>query len=302
MLLSLLIAPILSWASNNPIVELKTSRGLITVELMADKAPKTVNNFLSYVHEGFYENTLFHRVISDFMIQGGGYNINLEMQEARAPIALEANVGLSNLRGTIAMARLHDPDTARSQFFINTADNSFLDYQNLLNPGYAVFAQVIDGMDVVDAISALATGTVSSAAGILRDVPEDPARIEYIRLREGQLSFTEMQATYTSGDIIKVAVQETMKRQSILDLWVAVMGNDGSLIYVTKEGFSNTPVAFKAQVPVHETRHPVFSFTVPQGLTGQYTLLAIFNKSGAGLDDLMHSLRSNIAQASISLL
>jgi len=308
LLISILIAPIVSWASSQPIVEIITNKGRITVELAADKAPVTVNNFLAYMHEGFYESTIFHRVIDGFMIQGGGYNENLDIFVVHPPIILESNTGLSHVRGTIAMARRTDPDTASSQFFINTADNLFWDYQSLSAPGYAVFGVVLEGMDVVDAISHQPTNKQSVATAVageplfLRNVPIEPVVIETMRLRDGQLNFSEMSASYTAGETVAVILQETMPRTKLLDLWVAIMGADGRLLYVTETGFSSEPSAFKAQVPVNETRHSVFNFSVPQGFTGQYTLFAIFNKPGSGIDDINHSLRSNIAQISIEML
>ena len=301
-LLSLWVNPLVSQASSYTIVDIETSRGLITVQLTDDVTPVTVNNFLSYMDERFYENTLFHRVIDGFMVQGGGFNAELEAQAVHAPIALETNRGLSNVRGTIAMARRSDPDSATAQFFINTADNVFLDYQSFSSPGYAVFGEVIDGMDVVDVISNVATGTASSSIGILSDVPELPVLIEVVRLREGQLSFTEMQATYTVGDVIAVSLKETLTRQRALDLWVAVLTEDGHLLFVTEQGFSITPGAFKTNVSEAETSHPVFELTVPQGLVGHFTLYAIFNNPADGIDNLSHSLRSNIAAISVDLV
>lgn len=306
-LLSLWMVPVLSWASDNPVVDIQTNRGMITIQLAADKAPTTVNNFLSYVDERFYENTLFHRVIDNFMIQGGGYNADLELQETHAPITLETNVGLTNVRGTIAMARRTGANTASSQFFINTKDNLFLDYQSFSKPGYAVFGEVIEGMDVVDSISELQTSNVTAAAAtegaplVLSDVPDQPVLIEAVRLREGQLSFTEMPVAYTAGDKIIVSLEETMTRHKALDLWVAVLTEDGRLLYVTGEGFSEISSVFMANVSVVNTSHSVFELTVPQGLIGRFTLLAIFNKPGAGIENLNHSLRSNIAAISIDL-
>ena len=134
-------------------VRLATSAGDIVVELEAEKAPKTVANFVQYVRAGHYDGTVFHRVIETFMIQGGGYKADLSEKPVRAPIALESRTGLSNLRGTLAMARTNSPDSATSQFFVNVADNPFLDQPNSRDGnGYAVFGKVVDGMDVVDAI------------------------------------------------------------------------------------------------------------------------------------------------------
>ena len=134
-------------------VRLATSEGDIVIELDAEKAPKSVANFLQYVRAGHYDGTVFHRVIETFMIQGGGYKPDLSEKPVRAPIALESRNGLSNVRGTLAMARTGIPDSATSQFFVNVVDNLFLDQANSRDGnGYAVFGKVIDGMDVVDKI------------------------------------------------------------------------------------------------------------------------------------------------------
>ena len=143
----------------NPQVTLVTSKGAITLELDPAKAPISTNNFLSYVGSGFYKDTLFHRVIAGFVVQGGGYTTGMLKRTASVgPIELESKKGLSNLRGTLAMARTNVPNSATSEFFINLVDNLSLDYKNAANPGYAVFGTVVQGMDVVDAIAAQATG------------------------------------------------------------------------------------------------------------------------------------------------
>ncbi len=143
----------------NPQVTLVTSKGAITLELDPAKAPISTNNFLSYVGSGFYKDTLFYRVIAGFVVQGGGYTTGILTPTASVwPIELESNKGLSNLRGTPAMARTNLPNSATSEFFINLVDNLALDYKNAANPGYAVFGKVVQGMDVVDAIAAQATG------------------------------------------------------------------------------------------------------------------------------------------------
>ena len=158
-------------------VQIKTSLGDITVELYADKAPKSVENFLAYAKSGFYDGTIFHRVIADFMIQGGGFTPDLRQKKTRAPVVNESKNGLSNLRGTIAMARTADPNSATAQFFINTVDNPRLDYAGDANPGYCVFGKVTAGLDVVDKIRALPTG----AQGPFRsDVPTTPVIIEKV--------------------------------------------------------------------------------------------------------------------------
>lgn len=152
-------------------VRLDTSEGTIVVELYTEKAPRSVANFLRYVDAGFYDQTIFHRVISGFMVQGGGYTSTFSRKDTLEPVENEANNGLSNTRGTLAMARTADPHSATAQFFINHADNPYLDHRSetMRGWGYTVFGQVIEGMDVVDAIASLPTG----AKGPFRsDVPE----------------------------------------------------------------------------------------------------------------------------------
>jgi peptidyl-prolyl cis-trans isomerase A (cyclophilin A) len=160
-----------AWAQK---VRLATTAGDIVVELDAAKAPKTVANFLAYVRSGHYDGTIFHRVIDGFMIQGGGYKANLSEKPTRAPIPLESRSGLSNLRGTIAMARTGVPDSATSQFFVNVADNLRLDQPNAADgEGYAVFGKVVEGMDVVDRIKAMPT----HAEGEFENLPVKPVTI-----------------------------------------------------------------------------------------------------------------------------
>lgn len=155
-----------------------TTVGPITLELDADNAPKTVENFLSYVSNGFYDGTIFHRVINNFMIQGGGFTADMEQKTPEAPIENEANNGLQNARGTIAMARTQDPHSATAQFFINVQDNDFLNHtgENMQGWGYAVFGKVTDGEDVLDKIRCVQTG---SQAGH-QDVPVEPIIIESV--------------------------------------------------------------------------------------------------------------------------
>ena len=154
-------------------VRMQTSLGDVTLELDAGKAPVSVANFLSYVDDRFYDNTIFHRVISDFMIQGGGFEPGLRQKKTKPPIKNEAPNGLSNVRGSVAMARTSDLDSATAQFFINTVDNS----AHLDRGPYCVFGQVIDGMDVVDKIRAVRTGERSGS----RDVPNEDVVIQSIR-------------------------------------------------------------------------------------------------------------------------
>ncbi|MBA3988718.1 peptidylprolyl isomerase [Aliidiomarina maris] len=157
-------------------VTLTTNHGDITLRLLADKAPETVANFIKYVDSGFYDNTIFHRVIDGFMIQGGGFTPGMSQKEVQAPIKNEANNGVANTRGTVAMARTNDPHSATAQFFINVKDNDFLNFQSesAHGWGYCVFAEVVEGMDVVDAIKAVDTGN----AGFHADVPVNDVVIE----------------------------------------------------------------------------------------------------------------------------
>jgi cyclophilin family peptidyl-prolyl cis-trans isomerase len=178
----LLCTSMVSHAADNPPVSdnhqvtIQTTLGDIVVELYPDKAPKTVANFLQYVDDGFYTNTLFHRVIDGFMIQGGGFTVQFEHKPTRAPVMNEADNGLKNLRGTIAMARTVDPQSATSQFYINVADNPNLDFTDKTPRGwgYTVFGKVIKGMEVVDAIKSQPTGP---GGPFQRDVPKTPVVI-----------------------------------------------------------------------------------------------------------------------------
>ena len=165
----------------NPVVIVETSMGDITVELFQDRAPKTVANFLEYVKAGFYKDTVFHRVIKGFMIQGGGLTADMKQKPTGKPVENEAANGEKNLRGTIAMARTADVHSATAQFFINTVNNSFLDHRSETREGfgYCVFGKVIAGMDVVDMIESSPTGT----AGMYRDVPKVPIVIKDIKLK-----------------------------------------------------------------------------------------------------------------------
>ncbi len=150
-----------------PQVSLFTSKGNITLELDPLAAPLSVNNFLNYVNKGFYRGTLFHRVIPNFVVQGGGYTTGMVKKSDQAsPIELESNKGLSNLRGSLAMARTYLPNSATSEFYINLKDNVSLDYKNAANPGYAVFGKVIQGLEVVDAMALEPTGVVGSFSDV----------------------------------------------------------------------------------------------------------------------------------------
>ena len=157
-------------------VTLKTNHGDITLELFADKAPKTVENFLSYVKDGFYHGTIFHRVIDGFMIQGGGMTPDMEQKTTKDPIENEANNGVANAAGTIAMARTNDPHSATAQFFINVKDNDFLNFssESMNGWGYCVFGKVTAGMDVVEKIKNVKTGNY----GYHQDVPVEAVVIE----------------------------------------------------------------------------------------------------------------------------
>ena len=164
-----------------PQVAMETNRGTIVLELNQAQAPGTVENFLDYVESGFYDGTIFHRVIDNFMIQGGGFTQDLARKETRPPIENEARNGLKNQRGTIAMARTGDPHSATSQFFINVVDNPNLDYPSFDGWGYTVFGRVVDGMEVVDEIRQVPTGPQGPFP---RDVPREPVVIEQMRVIE----------------------------------------------------------------------------------------------------------------------
>ena len=163
-------------------IKMNTSKGTIVLELDADKAPETVANFMQYVNDGFYNGTIFHRVIDGFMIQGGGMQPGMKEKPTNAPVKNEADNGLSNVRGSIAMARTPDPHSATAQFFINVKDNNFLDFRSATPDGfgYCVFGKVVEGMDVVDAIKGVATGS----AGHHQDVPVDDVVIESVEVSE----------------------------------------------------------------------------------------------------------------------
>jgi cyclophilin family peptidyl-prolyl cis-trans isomerase len=162
----------------NPQVEMKTSMGTLVIELYADKAPKSVENFLQYVKDGFYNGVIFHRVIDGFMIQGGGFAPGMKEKPTRAPIPNESKNGLKNEPGTLAMARTNDPNSATAQFFINLVNNDKLDYPSFDGWGYAVFGKVVQGFDVVQKIGKVATGN----AGFFQNVPKTPIVIESVKL------------------------------------------------------------------------------------------------------------------------
>lgn len=164
----------------NPRVVLSTTKGDITIELFAEEAPVTVENVLEYVRSGFYEGTVFHRVIPRFVIQGGGLTADMQRKPTRAPIRNEADNGLKNQRGTLSMARTSDPHSATSQFFINLVDNASLDQPPGGGWGYAVFGKVVAGMEVVDAIAQVPTGFKAGA----QDVPLEPVTITKATIEE----------------------------------------------------------------------------------------------------------------------
>jgi cyclophilin family peptidyl-prolyl cis-trans isomerase len=161
--------------ADNPQVEIKTNLGSVTLELYPDKAPKSVENFLRYVREGYYKGTIFHRVIAGFMVQGGGFNAAYAQKKTGEPIQNEAKNGLKNEVGTVAMARTSDPHSATAQFFINLSNNDFLNYPGQDGWGYTVFGKVLKGMDVVNKIAAIPTGPAGPFRG---DVPRQAVVIE----------------------------------------------------------------------------------------------------------------------------
>ena len=175
---ALLALSALSALAANPMVELKTSQGDIVVEVFADKAPKSADNFIQYVKDGFYNGTVFHRVIDGFMVQGGGFDADMKQKSTRAPIENEARNGLRNDVGTLAMARTADPHSASSQFFINLVANTALDYPSRDGWGYAVFGKVVKGLDVVETIAKLPTAN----RGFHQNVPVEAVIINSARV------------------------------------------------------------------------------------------------------------------------
>lgn len=167
---------------SNPKVLIETSKGNITIELDAENAPISTENFIAYVKDGFYDGTIFHRVIPNFMVQGGGMNPDMSEKKNKGKIQNEANNGLTNDRGTLAMARTPDPHSASSQFFINVADNAFLNFKSESPQGwgYAVFGKVTEGMDVVDTIVGVKTGN----NGGHQDVPAEPVTMDKVTIIE----------------------------------------------------------------------------------------------------------------------
>ena len=163
-------------------IRMQTNKGVIEIELDAEKSPATAENFINYVKDGFYDGTIFHRVIQGFMIQGGGMEPGMKEKQTNAPVKNEADNGLANDRGTLAMARTNDPQSATAQFFINLSDNAFLNHQSPTPEGwgYCVFGKVVNGMDVVDAIKDVATGS----SGPHQDVPTDDVIIEKAEIVE----------------------------------------------------------------------------------------------------------------------
>ena len=180
-MLKLLIVSLLFYvncfATQLPMVEIITNYGAMVVELNSKKAPKTVKNFLSYVDSGYYDGTIFHRVIDGFMIQGGGFDEKMNKKETQDPIKNESKNGLSNVVGTIAMARTNEPHSATSQFYINVGNNTFLNYKSKVQPGYCVFGRVIDGIDIMSKIKQVSVTSVDQ----YQNVPEDPVLIKRIR-------------------------------------------------------------------------------------------------------------------------
>ena len=176
-----LLIPVASVFAANPVVEIKTNLGTIQIELYSDKAPATVENFLNYVKDDYYTGTIFHRVISGFMIQGGGFDQNYTQKPTKPPVKNEAANGLRNEIGTVSMARTNDPHSASSQFFINVANNHFLDYTapTAQGYGYTVFGKVTGGMDVVNKIASSPTG---AGGPFNRDAPQKIIEIESIKL------------------------------------------------------------------------------------------------------------------------
>ncbi|BEI33648.1 peptidylprolyl isomerase [Polynucleobacter sp. HIN5] len=180
--LAISITTLSGFSYAGPKVEFKTNLGNFVVDLDSDKAPKTVNNFLAYVKSGFYNGTVFHRVINGFMVQGGGFTTELVQKPTQPPVVSEAQNGLKNQIYTIAMARTSDPDSATAQFYINVKDNPGLDFPNAMGNGYTVFGKVISGTQTIDKIKQVPTGVASTPRGRMADVPNTPVVIESVTI------------------------------------------------------------------------------------------------------------------------
>ena len=180
--LAISITALSGFSYAGPKVEFKTNLGNFVVDLDSDKAPKTVNNFLEYVKSGFYNGTVFHRVINGFMVQGGGFTTDLVQKPTQPPVVSEAQNGLKNQIYTIAMARTSDPDSATAQFYINVKDNPGLDFPNAMGNGYTVFGKVISGTQTIDKIKQVPTGVASTPRGRMADVPNTSVVIESVTI------------------------------------------------------------------------------------------------------------------------
>jgi len=290
-------------AADRTIVDIETNYGTMTVELFPDKAPITVANFLTYVDANYYTDLIFHRVISGFVIQGGTATEDLLVKSTLAPIQNEADNGLNNDRGTIAMARTSDPHSATSQFYFNLVDNDALNYTSSTTNGwgYAVFGEIIEGLDVMDKIGAVQTGTVSGVPNL----PLSAVKMLGVRRREAQLNFDQPQSEYQVGETLTISLNENdLSRTEALDLWVGLAMPDGSFLYFTgnsQSPLSTTPTAFQTNVASNTTLHNIYSLNVSAGLSGTYTLYAVFNSPGSDLNQLSQTLRSNIASTQITI-
>ena len=195
-LLTLLLASPISAEEKNPMVLLKTNLGEMKIELYQEKAPITVENFLKYVEDGFFDGTIFHRVMPDFVIQGGGYDKDMEKKKTRAPIKNEGKNGVKNLKYTLSMARTNDPDSATSQFFVNLKDNDSLDPSSFNPAGYAVFGKVVEGQKIVDKIGKVKTRYINPQWS----APLEPVVIEKAVLIETKDEKSELKKTDSKSD------------------------------------------------------------------------------------------------------
>jgi len=299
-------------AADRTMVDIETNYGTMTVELYPEKAPITVANFLQYVDANYYTDLIFHRIVTGIafqIIQGGGFTENLSGKNTFAAIQNEADNGLSNSRGTIAMARTSEPHSATSQFYFNLIDNTAFDYTSATANGwgYTVFGEIIAGLDIMDAIAAVPTSTLSVSTGSsivqIPDFPTSTVKILAVRRKEAQLNFTALQSEYQVGDNLVISLSESdISRSEKLDLWAGIAAPDGNFYYFTGNPqipLSSTPAAFQSNVDVADTQHAIYSLNVPAGLTGTYTVYAIFNTVGSDLSQLSQTLRSNIATTQV---
>ncbi|MBT4668248.1 MAG: hypothetical protein HOC17_01755, partial [Candidatus Ruthia sp.] len=315
-------------AATSPQITMNTSLGTIVFELNAELAPITVENILDYVNSDFYDDTLFHRVIPDFMVQGGGFTTGMVNSPTNDPIILESDNGLSNLRGAIAMARTSTPDSATSQFFINLVDNSFLDYQSVSNPGYAVFGEVVSGLSVIDSIAQVSTTTVGGYQNVpLTDVvissfqQTSLGQINDTSINEDAAYSYDASAHFTDVDIgDTLTYSATLSGGSALPSWITINSSTGLLsgtpgnndvgttdVTVTATDTSNTSIFDTYTLTVDNTNDApilsgVFAGSIVEGDTNNLVNTVVIDDIDIGdvLDISLDTLIGNYGSVSFS--